>query len=142
MKKYLLVVVSTLVSGCTVSHMSSGLDALMGQPISKAYQVIGYPDSRQDYGSEIVDVWSTCSSGGMVLPQVANTTIQNPSLGTSYGSTVYNTYVPTTAEYQIKIISDKKTGIIQNWEGYGNAYGAERYSRRLYEYYKSTKTNN
>jgi hypothetical protein len=118
--------------------MSSGLDALMGQPISKAYQVIGYPDSRLDYGNEIMNVWSTSSSGGMVLPQVANTTIQNPYLGTSYASTMYNSYVPINAEYQIKIISDKKTGIIQNWEGYGNPAGAERYSGRLYRYYEST----
>jgi len=118
--------------------MAKGLDALQGKPISTAFQVIGYPDGKQQFPGADIYIWSTSSMGGMMLPQTATTVVQPYGGAPVYGTTTYNQYVPMNASYQIKIMAEPHTDTIRSWEGYGNEAGAVRYASPLYKYYLST----
>lgn len=143
-------------NGCATRSVDKGLNALMWQNVSTAFNVLGYPDGKQEFGEKDVYVWTRVHSRGMVLPQVA-TTYQNigpasvsgnigttPVYGTVGPQTVATTsitsqYVPMTSEFLIKLVAERKTGAITNYEWSGNQMGAQEFASRLHNYYLSTK---
>jgi hypothetical protein len=63
-----------ILSGCaTFGQMEEGLNALMGNKIETAFDVLGYPSGKQEYGSDTLYIWGRNVSGGLVLPYTATT---------------------------------------------------------------------
>lgn len=140
-----------LLSGCAAQQVEKGLQAMVGQPVQTAFNILGYPESKQSFGNDEVYVWTHQRSGGMLLPQVA-TTSQTYGAQTMYGNvgrtpvygnispqtvtstTLYNQYVPMQGEFTIKIAADSKTGVIKNWQTSGNQMGAQAYAGALGAY--------
>jgi hypothetical protein len=126
-----------LLSGCASTYVDTGLNDLLGKNIRTAFNVIGYPDSQQKFGSDTVYIWGHSSSSTLYVPQVNTTT--GFVGGNSFAANTYsNSAVPINANAKIKIIADY-TGTISSYEWQGNQYGLAVYSRRLKEYSDSLK---
>lgn len=88
--KIVLILLSCLwFSGCaTFGQMQRGLNALRGQDVQTAFDILGYPSGKQEFGSDTVYSWQVDSSGAILLPQ---TSTISGSVGMTpvYGSTTY-----------------------------------------------------
>jgi hypothetical protein len=51
-KRFLLLAV--LISGCTFHYMGKGLNALVGKDVRYAFDVLGYPNGKQECGGDMV----------------------------------------------------------------------------------------
>jgi hypothetical protein len=122
-------------SGCVGSMIENGLNALQNKDVRTAFNVLGYPSGKQDFGSETVYFWSFSESGTQFVPQTSTT---SGSIGTVpvYGTTTYNQAVPYNYNCQIRLITDKSDRIIM-WDYKGNLAGCSHYATRLNDYYKS-----
>lgn len=132
----LTIVLASLVSGCaTFAQMERGLGYLMGKNEQTAFNVLGYPNGKQQFGEDTVYYWSVSSSGALILPQ-SSTTYGTVGTTPVYGTTTYNQVVPVNYNCQIKLISSKD-GILKSWEYNGNIGGCKNYINRLDNYYQS-----
>jgi hypothetical protein len=111
--------------------MESGLSALVGRDIKTAIEVMGYPSGKQQFGDDTVYYWALNSSGGVMIPQTANTQgyVGNRPV---YAQTTYNQYIPMNYSCEIKIIT--ANDIIKSWEYYGNYNGCSPFISRLGAY--------
>ena len=118
--------------GCaTFQDMESGLNHMMNRPIETAFQVLGYPSSKQDFGSATVYYWHYSSSGTLIVPQSSHT-YGNVGSTSFYSQTTYNQAVPVNYSCQIKISTNQ--GIMNSWEYSGNLDGCRGYIERLKSY--------
>lgn len=127
-------------SGCaTFGQLEQGLKYMMGEDISVAFNTLGYPTSKQEFGQDTVYYWSISNSGTLLLPQTATT---YGTVGTTpvYGTTTYNQAVPVNYNCLIKLIANS-AGTLKSWEYSGNIGGCKHYINRVDAYYKS-KTEN
>lgn len=134
----ILLLVSVLVS-CAHRTMKQGLPNLVGEDIETAFQVLGYPSGKQQFGDQTVYVWAIDRQQTTVVPQTSTTT---GMVGDTpvYGQTTSYQAVPMNAQCTIKLAAGP-SGTIQNWEYQGNAAGCRPYANRLYEeYLKSEHT--
>lgn len=125
-----------LLTGCvSFSQMERGLESLVGENSQEAFNVLGYPSAKQEFGNDIVYVWSSSQSGTIFVPQTSTT---HGTVGTTpvYGSTTYNQAVPVNYNCLIKLIADQDN-TLRKWEYEGNIGGCAKYIRRLNDYYKS-----
>ena len=134
MKYVLLALVALLLgSSCVSTHMDKGLAALHGKKIETAFSVLGYPDSKQEFGDDTLYVWSNSRSGGMFLP-TSSTSYGYVGSTPVYGTTTYNQFVPVSYFCTIKLVTDS-TDCIKHWEWSGNMGGCQGYAERLRRYY-------
>jgi hypothetical protein len=56
--KHWIVPALLLLAGCVVTGLNSGLQALVGQDISAAVKLLGYPDRAQSSAGSTTYVWS------------------------------------------------------------------------------------
>ena len=130
-------IVSVCGAGCaTFGQLEDGLSALMGRNESVAFDVLGYPSGKQEFGDQTVYYWSRSASGTMLIPQTSTT---YGSVGTTpvYGTTTYNQAVPYNYSCLIKLAANK-SGTLVHWEYDGNLGGCGAYIRRLNDFGKST----
>jgi hypothetical protein len=124
-----------MLSGCaTWGQMDDGLQALGGKPIDEAFKVLGYPQGKQQFGSDTVYYWGSSSSGVMYVPQSTTTSgyVGNTPV---YASTSYNQAVPINYNCNIQIAADS-LGTIKRWQYNGNLGGCRGYIEGLHEYSK------
>jgi hypothetical protein len=131
----LVATLGIIFSGCVGSMIENGLNALQGRDVRAAFNVLGYPSGKQDFGSEIVYFWSYSDSGTQFVPQTSTTSglIGNVPV---YGTTTYNQAVPYNYNCLIRLITDKSDRIIM-WDYKGNLAGCSHYAGRLNAYYKN-----
>jgi len=136
MRKLFVLLLCLGLSGC-VTQMQNGLNALQGKPAQTAFDVLGYPSSKQVFGNDTVYYWQVDRTGGVLMPQTSTT---SGFVGTApvYGTTTYNQVVPVHANCEIKVITDSK-GTIINWEYGGNLMGCAEYVDRLNKYASQSK---
>jgi hypothetical protein len=117
-------------SGCTTfSHMETGLNSLMGQPLQAAIDTLGYPKGQMKVGDDTVYGWGREFSMNMPQYQTSNTYGQVGGTGFS-ATTGTTTYVPTNYNCNIRIAVGPDN-LIKDWEFDGNIGGCEAYSERL-----------
>lgn len=126
--------VTLLASGCATANMENGLNSLMGKPDKEAFAVLGYPNSKQTFGSDTVYYWSRAANATIFLPQTTNTygyVGSTPVYGTA------TTNQPTSLNYNctIQLAADSE-GILKSWNYDGNIGGCSPYIKRLKEYTK------
>lgn len=63
-----------LLAGCAVTELNSGLQALVGQDVSAAVKLLGYPNGARAVTGGTLYIWSTDSVGG--VPNAQACTIQ------------------------------------------------------------------
>jgi len=115
--------------------MENGLNALSGKDIRTAFNVLGYPSGKQEFGSNTVYFWSGSRVGEMYLPQTSTT---YGTIGTTpfYGTTTSGQIVPVNYSCLIKLITNQN-GMIISWEYEGNIGGCAYYIQNLNRYYES-----
>ena len=129
----LVATIGMLLSGCVFGMMEKGLGALVGKDVKTAFNVLGYPSGKQEFGSETVYFWSVSRSGTYSMPQTSTT---SGMVGTTpvYGTTTYYQQVPYNYTCLVKIIT-AKSGQIISWEYEGNLAGCSAYAGRLNDFY-------
>lgn len=118
-----------LITSCVFSRMGEGLTALEGENISKAIEVLGYPDQQQTIGTDTVYTWSRGFQSSYTVPQTSTTT---GYVGTTpvYGTTTTNSVRTSNHHCLIKIGTNDK-GIIKMTEAEGTVGGCASYADRL-----------
>lgn len=143
-----------MLSSCACLNFENTLQPMMGQHIQTAFDVLGYPDGVQRWGSDEVFIWTRSGSCFAVIPQVATTyqswgatpfTInQGVTRPITYGTfgpqtmsctTTYNQFVPTQSSFILKLITDAKTKRIRSYEFSGNLVPARDLMLRMRSYY-------
>jgi len=134
MKKIIfLPLVVLFLSGCsTFSNMEDGLKSLMGKEDQVAFDVLGYPSQKQQFGDDTVYTWNTSRSGVTYTPQAATTYTT-----TGYATTTYSQATPYNYHCTIKLIS--RNGRLYKWQYDGNIGGCGGYSNSLKKYNKNEK---
>lgn len=123
-------------AGCmSFEYMNQGLHPLVGKNVKTAFEVLGYPDGKQQFGDETVYVWSTNKSSAVLMPQTASTTGM-VGLTPVYGTTTYNQAVPINYDCTIKVITGQDN-IVKSCEWSGNTFGCDLYRERLTKFYRS-----
>lgn len=135
MRLMFLSVAAAALSGCaTWGQMDDGLRGLVGQPIDAAVAKLGYPNGEQNIAGMKLVVWSSSSSGVMMLPQTARNygTVNTSRAGfANYSSTTtYSAPVPYNYSCEIKVRVDERS-IIQGYDYSGNLGGCSRYINAL-----------
>lgn len=130
---YFVVLLPFLVCSCvTFTQMENGLNALSGEDEKVAFNVLGYPSGKQQFGSDTVYYWSVNRTDVMFMPQTSTT---SGMVGTTpvYGTTTYNQAFPMNANCLIKLVVGSD-GKIFRWSYNGNLAGCEHYIDRLNSY--------
>lgn len=122
-----------ILSGCAFSTLDKGLPLLLGEPIERAVDVLGFPNSSMDMAGYKIYVWDNRYNS--TIPIVTtNTATTTGSVGTIpvYGTTMStNTnFVPVTYQCQIKLSVDEY-GKISRWEYSGNQGGCRYYANGI-----------
>jgi hypothetical protein len=128
-------VLALVAAGCaTFGQLETGLAALVGRNEREAFNALGYPNGKQEFGGDVVYVWGRSTSGTVFIPQTARTT---GYVGTTpvYGTTTTNQAIPVNYNCTIKIITGTD-GVIRSWEYDGNLGGCRGYIERLNAYLK------
>ena len=127
--------VCALLSGCaTFGQVDAGLKGLRGKNIQTAFDVLGYPSGKQEFGNDTVYYWSVEESSTMLLPTTSTTSGRVGDTSFS-GTTTSNQLVPINNSCLIKLVAGKN-GVIKNYEWTGNIGGLGRYANRLKNYSK------
>jgi hypothetical protein len=113
----------------TFGDMDKGLASLMGQDAEVAFNVLGYPSNKQQFGDKTVYTWVRNQSSTLVTPQTV------PS-GTGY--TTYNTYTPVNYNCKITLVANP-SGKLVKWGYDGNLGGCGPYIRWLNNYRKKNE---
>lgn len=137
MKKFIVLsFVASLLSGCaTFGQMEEGLNALMGHKDETAFNVLGYPSGKQEFGSDILYIWGRNASGNLALPQTT-TTYGNVGTTPFYGTSTSIQNVPYSYNCTIKLMANYQ-GILSHWEYDGNLGGCTPYIQRLNKFRES-----
>jgi len=135
MKKLILIIFAIhFLFGCaTFQTMEKGLTELGGHHINDAFQVLGYPSAKQEFGDVTVYIWNVQSSGALPMPQTTTTTGYIGSTPV-YGQTQSMMWMPVHYQCEIKL-GCNSDGYIQTWEYYGNHGGCNQWMQRLTKYY-------
>ncbi|EMA2446385.1 hypothetical protein U2G60_001614 [Vibrio fluvialis] len=129
---YLLSIV--LVGCASVEKFEQGLTRMMGEKESVAFNVLGYPSAKQQYGSDTVYYWTVSRSGTVFVPQTSTT---SGTVGGSpvYGTTTYNQAIPVNYSCQIKLVANS-SGYLKQWEYSGDYAGCKNYMDKVTYYYE------
>jgi hypothetical protein len=125
-----------LLAGCaTFGQLEAGLNSLVGRTEKEAFNALGYPNSKQEFGGDTVYVWGRSNSGTIFIPQTATTTgyVGNRPV---YGSTTYNQPMTVNHNCTVKVITGS-SGTIKSWDYEGNLGGCRPYIQRLNAYFKA-----
>jgi hypothetical protein len=135
LKKLIAVTFFAIVTaGCaTFGQLENGLNALVGRSDSEVFNVLGYPNGKQEFGADTVYVWGNSRNTTMFLPQTQTTT---GYVGTTpvYGTTTTTQAIPMNFNCTIKVIVS--SGLVKTWEYDGNLGGCEPYINRLNRHFK------
>ena len=117
-------------SGClSFGDFETNLAAFQGRPVQDAFDVLGYPAGKQEFGQDTVYTWARDHRGAMILPQTTNTT--GYVGGTQFGATsTTSQVVPMHYACTVKLIAGPD-GVVRKWQYEGNAGGCEPYMRSL-----------
>ncbi len=117
MKRIFLLFASAALSGCVGTHVDEGLQALKGEPINSAFQVLGYPSSRMSMGSDTLYSWSMSGAGMDFVPQQAMSTGLVGFTPVTI-TTNYTQIIPSSYSASIMILSSQM-GIVKgcSWSG-------------------------
>jgi len=136
MKKTLIcLLVCFSLAGCaTWGQMENGNNAIKGQFIETAFDVLGYPSGKQKVENGTVYFWSVFSTRSILIPQPV-TTYGFKGTTSLFGTTSYNPYVPVLDNCLINMIT-YHNGRIKTWETQGNHEECQHAIERLNKYYK------
>lgn len=124
-----------VLTGCaTMGQLEEGLAQLVGLPEQEAFKALGYPDAKEQFGSDIVYFWGQTRSTIIFMPQTSST-ISYVGNTPIYGTTTTTQAVPVQYSCTIKGITGSD-GIIKTWEHNGSAGGCEPYIDRVKAYFK------
>lgn len=120
-------------AGCTTfGQLNESLDAMMGRDLREAIAALGYPSGQLQLLGDTVYVWSTSSSGAMVLP-TSSTTSGTVGTKSFYGTTTGSQVIPYNYACTIKLAVGPDSRL-KHWEYDGNMGGCERVIKRLTAY--------
>ena len=127
---------SFVLFGCsTFADIQGGLSAMVGKPVSTAIEVLGYPNSRMDIGSDEVYIWKVDQTGVVYVPQTLTTTGQVGSTNFSSLSTYSQAQIHQSV-CTVRVISGRN-GLIKSWDFSGNISGCESFSGSLDRFSKA-----
>ena len=127
-KRFLLVAV--LISGCTFHYMEKGLDALVGKDVRYAFDVLGRPNGKQEFGGETVYIWQ--NSRSMMFYEPGLTQISRTPLRADDATIASPYWVPMQGVCVVRVISGPDN-IVRRWDYNGDGLGCDDYARRLKE---------
>lgn len=58
MRSFVVIVVASLFASCASQLIDDGLTALKGEPIQAAFDALGYPDKKEQFGGQTVYYWT------------------------------------------------------------------------------------
>lgn len=136
MKKTILslLCIATLAGCATFGQLEKGLNGLVGRSEREAFNALGYPNAKQEFGGDVVYVWGRSNSGTIFIPQTTSTTgyVGNRPV---YATTTYNQPVAVNHNCTVKVITGAN-GIVKTWDYEGNLGGCRPYIQRLNAYFK------
>ena len=126
----LLIAISTLTAGCAIQRLGKGMDALLGQPVNRLIDRIGFPSEEKVVAKRKIYVWqisSTHLSTNTQTSTYSGTVGTKPIYGTAttYGGT---TAMPVSCKLTVEVDSDEN---IIYWIGEGSEFGCAPYARRF-----------
>ena len=126
----LLIAISTLTAGCAIQRLGKGMDALLGQPVNRLIDRIGFPSEEKVVAKRKIYVWqisSTHLSTNTQTSTYSGTVGTKPIYGTAttYGGT---TAMPVSCKLNVEVDSDEN---IIYWIGEGSEFGCAPYARRF-----------
>ncbi len=124
--------ISAFLVGCVTTHVNEGLKALKGEPVSAAFQVLGYPTSRMSMGSDTLYSWSMNGSGVDFIPQRAVSTGLVGFTPVTI-TTNYTEIIPTSYSANIKILTNE-AGIVKGSSWGGQIGAVQGCSGPLYKF--------
>ncbi len=135
MKKnsFLAITLVSILSGCaTLGQLEDNLNVLVGHQESEVFSALGYPDGKQEFGTDTIYVWGRSQNTTLFLPQSHSTTryIGNTPI---FGTTTTTQAIPINYNCTIKVIVN--SGKVKSWEYMGNLGGCEPYIERLNGYF-------
>lgn len=132
-KRFLLVTV--LISGCSFYYIEKGLNALVGKDVRYAFDVLGYPNGEQEFGSETAYIWQNSRSTMFYEPRF--TTDKAPDIRSfSYRDSRFSDltpsgyWVPMQGVCVMRIIAGPDN-IVRRWDYNGDGLGCDDYVSRL-----------
>jgi len=131
------VILFLFTSGCASTQVTNGLTALQGKHISVAFDVLGYPDSKMEIGSDTAYIWRYSNQSTLYMPQTSYHSGQVNGVYYS-GTTSYNQPTTINGHATIKIIADYKD-YIKTCSYSGNEYGLSKYAKSLGKYANAQK---
>lgn len=128
-----LVLAITLAGCATFGQLEAGLTALIGRPESEAFNALGYPDGKQEFGGDTVYIWGRNQNTTMFMPSTQTTTAY-VGMTPVYATTTSMQAIPMNYNCTVKIIV--ANGVIKSWDYSGNLGGCTPYIRRINDYTK------
>lgn len=131
--------VAATLTGCvTFGQMNQGLDALVGQPLDTAVNVLGYPSGERTIAGRHLVQWGRSAQGFMPVVNTAQTfgtVAANRGWGSYSGTTTSTSYVPVSYNCSITLQVDM-TDRVSGYQYNGNIGGCGAYIKRLNRYRK------
>jgi hypothetical protein len=126
----LLLAIFTLTAGCAIQQLEKGMDSLLGQPVNRLIEKIGFPSEEKVVAKRKIYVWQISSTH---LSTNTQTSAYSGMVGTKpvYGTaTTYGgtTAMPVSCKLTVEVDSDDK---IIYWIGEGSEFGCATYARRF-----------
>lgn len=122
--------VAATLTGCvTFGDLDRGLQSLVGQPLDRAVDVLGYPTTQLQVAGDTVYVWSVDRRGTLLMPQ---TTTMNGYVGTTPvgGSATTMQAVPMHGDCTIKL-GVGADNVVKRYDWEGNHMGCDSYAMRV-----------
>lgn len=138
MKKFvisMLLILLLFFCGCvSIQKAEKGLDKLMHKEPEEAFQVLGYPSKKKQFGDDTVYIWVVDRQGSVIVPQTAYT---SGTFGTTrfYSQTTTSQTIPVHSLCKIKLV-EGEYGRLKRWEYKGNRKGCRQFFKRLVDYYE------
>lgn len=142
MKKAICIsAIAATLSGCaTWGQFDTGLNTLIGKPVSLAVDVLGYPSGEREIVGMHLIQWGRSSQGFMPVstPIQSYGTVATPrGFGSFSTTTMQTSMVPVSYNCSITLQVDANN-IVTGYNYEGNLGGCRTYIQRLKKYRKQT----
>jgi hypothetical protein len=133
------IALAVALTGCaTWGQFDAGLHTLVGQPLSTATDVLGYPTGEREIAGLHLVQWGRSSQGfvPITMPVHSYGTVSGPGGFGSFSSTSSQTsFVPVHYNCSITLRVDS-TNVVTGYNYEGNLGGCGSYIKRLNQYRK------
>lgn len=128
------VLFSVILSGCaTFGQMEDGLHGLIGQDVSAAVNVLGFPSSEREIAGMKLVEWGRSNSAAIMMPTTSTTTgYAQSGVRTATFSSATTSAVPMNLNFQCHIaLQVDSNNVIRRYQYEGNLGGCAPYIRAL-----------